>query len=152
MRIIKLYEDFNTPEDFIKELKDFCEMYLAYLIDEGFEVNVVNMMHDTNLILDIEKVSSFTNYTDGPHGTRSIDNSFKWSEVSDRFIPFFQMLSKEYNLVKSKHSPFGTINLREKMVIDRGRRVGWTWKNYDNIDNLDSDKKIDKIQITIKSK
>ena len=58
------------------------------------------------------------------------------------------MLSKEYNLVKSKHSPFGTINLREEITV--GRRVGWTWKNYDNIDNLDPDKKIDKIQITIK--
>jgi len=36
MRTIKLYEDFNTPEDFIKELEDFCEMYLSYLIDVGF--------------------------------------------------------------------------------------------------------------------
>ena len=146
MRIIKLYEDFNTPEDFIKELKDFCEMYLAYLIDEGFEVNVINM-HDTNLIL-IEKISSFTNYTDGPHGTRSIDNSFKWSEVSEQFIRFYHILSREYNLLKSKHSPFGTINLREEMTL--GRRVGWTWKNYVDVEGLDPDKKIDKIQIAVK--
>ena len=147
MRIIKLYEDFNTPQDFIKELKDFCEMYLAYLIDEGFEVNVINNMHDTNLLLDIERVSVFNNYTEGPHGTRFIDNSFKWSEVSDHFIPFFQMLSKEYYLVKNRYT-FGTINLREEMTV--GRRTGWTWKNYDNIEGLDPDKKIDKIQITIK--
>ena len=148
MRTIKLYEDFNISEDFIKELKDFCEMYLAYLIDEGFEVNVINNMHDTNLLLDIERVSVFNNYTEGPHGTRFIDNSFRWSEISDHFITFYHMLSIEYNLVKSKHSPFGTINLREEITV--GRRVGWTWKNYDNIDNLDPDKKIDKIQITIK--
>jgi hypothetical protein len=147
MRTIKLFEDFNTPQDFIKELKDFCEMYLAYLIDEGFEVNVINMMHDDDLVLSIEKISSFTNYTDGPHGTRIIDNSFKWSEVSDHFIPFFQMLSKEYYLVKNRYT-FGTINLREEMTV--GRRTGWTWKNYDNIEGLDPDKKIDKIQITIK--
>ena len=145
MRTIKLYEDFNT--DFKKELQDFCEMYLAYLIDEGFEVKIKEEKSDV-LVLDIERVSAFNNYTEGPHGTRFIDNSFRWSEISDHFITFYHMLSREYNLVKSKHSPFGTINLREEMTL--GGRVGWTWKNYVDVEGLDPDKKIDKIQIAVK--
>ena len=145
MRIIKLYEDFN-PE-FKKELQDFCEMYLAYLIDEGFEVKIKEEKGDV-LVLDIERVSAFNNYTVGEYGVRNIDNSFRWSEVSDHFITFYHMLSREYNLVKSVRSPHGAINLREEMTL--GRRVGWTWKNYVDVEGLDTDKKIDKIQIAVK--
>ena len=143
MRKIKLYEDFNTPEDFIKELKDFCEMYLAYLIDEGFEVNVINNMHDKDLLLNIERVSSFNNYTVGENGIRSIDNSFRWSEVSDHFITFYHMLSKEYKLLNH-------ISIRQEMTL--GRRVGWVWERYDidTLIKLDPDTKIDKIQIPVK--
>jgi hypothetical protein len=141
MRTIKLFEDFS--QDFVKELKDFCEMYLAYLIDEGFEVKVTEEKGDT-FILDIEKVSVHANYIDGVHGTRYIDNSFKWGEVVDHFIPFYQMLSREYNLVKS------AINLRQEMTL--GTRVGWIWKNYTGVEDLDPDTKIDKIQIPIKAK
>jgi hypothetical protein len=149
MRTIKLFEDFNTPQDFIKELKDFCEMYLAYLIDEGFEVKVTEEKGDT-YVLDIEKVSVYANYTVGNYGVRNIDNSFKWVEVVDHFIPFYQMLSREYNLVKSVREPYGTINLRQEMTL--GRRVGWIWKNYTGVEDLDPDTKIDKIQIPIKAK
>ena len=143
MRTIKLYEDFNTPEDFIKELKDFCEMYLAYLIDEGFEVNVINNMHDKDLLLNIERVSTFNNYTVGENGIRSIDNSFRWSEVSDHFITFYHMLSKEYKLLNH-------ISIRQEMTL--GRRVGWVWERYDidTLIKLDPDTKIDKIQIPVK--
>ena len=147
MRTIKLFEDFS--QDFVQELKDFCEMYLAYLTDEGFEVKVTEENGDT-YILDIQKVSAYANYTVGNHGVRNIDNSFKWGEVVDHFIPFYQMLSREYNLVKSVRDPFGSINLRQEMTL--GRRVGWIWKNYVDVEDLDPDLKIDKIQIPIKAK
>lgn len=149
MRTIKLFEDFNTG-DFKKELEDFCEMYLAYLIDEGFEVEVSKNMHEKYYVLNIKKVSAFANYTDGEYGTRNIDNSFRWSEISNHFVVFFHMLSKEYDLVKSVREPYGTINLREEMSM--GRRVGWVWKNYVDIEDLDPDKKIDLIQIPIDKK
>jgi len=151
MRTIKLFEDFS--QDFVKELKDFCEMYLAYLTDEGFEVKITDEkgVYDLDTyVLDIEKVSAHANYIDGVHGTRYIDNSFKWGEVVDHFIPFYQMLSREYNLVKSVRDPYGSINLRQEMTL--GRRVGWIWKNYVDVEDLDPDTKIDKIQIPIKAK
>ena len=147
MRTIKLFEDFS--QDFVQELKDFCEMYLAYLTDEGFEVKVTEENGDT-YILDIQKVSAYANYTVGNHGVLNVDNSFKWGEVVDHFIPFYQMLSREYDLVKSVRDPYGSINLRQEMTL--GRRVGWIWKNYVDVEDLDPDLKIDKIQIPIKAK
>jgi hypothetical protein len=155
MRIVKLYEDYYSNQRFKKELIDFCEMYLAYLIDEGFEVKIIRE-ELTDLVLDIEKVSSFTRYTEGPHGTRTIDSSFKWSEVADHFATFYHMLSKEYKLIKIGNIG-GCVNLRQEMTI--GERTGWTWKNYDydtintgfygNLVNLDPETKVDKIQIKL---
>jgi hypothetical protein len=151
MRTIKLFEDFS--QDFVKELKDFCEMYLAYLTDEGFEVKITDEkgVYDLDTyVLDIKKVSAHANYTVGNHGVRNIDNSFKWGEVVDHFIPFYQMLSREYDLVKSARGPYGSINLRQEMTL--GTRVGWIWKNYVDVEDLDPDLKIDLIQIPIKAK
>jgi len=98
-------------------------------------------MHDKDLLLNIERVSSFNNYTVGENGIRSIDNSFRWSEVSDHFITFYHMLSKEYKLLNY-------ISIRQEMTL--GRRVGWTWKKYVDVEDLDPDTKIDKIQIPVK--
>lgn len=147
MRTIKLYEDYYSNQRFKKGLVDFCEMYLAYLIDEGFEVKIIRE-EETDLVLNIEKVSAFTNYTDGPYGTRTIDNSFRWSEVSDHFTTFYHMLSKEYKLI-SLSKIGGYINIRQEMTL--GTRVGWIWSNYDDdkIKNLNPETKIDKIQIKV---
>lgn len=70
-----------------EELQDFCETYLAYLLDDGFEVSIQHMYstkeykHDYHFIT-INKVS----------------NNFKWEEIKDQFIPFISVLSKEYKL------------------------------------------------------
>jgi hypothetical protein len=146
MRTIKLFEDFS--QDFVQELKDFCEMYLAYLTDEGFEVKITEEKGDT-FVLNIEKVSAYANYTVGNHGVRNVDNSFKWGEVVDHFTTFYHMLSKEYKLIKMLGNKSGYVNLRQEMTL--GRRVGWTWKNYDDgeIMNLDPETKVDKIQIKV---
>ena len=148
MRIVKLYEDYYYNQRFKKELVDFCEMYLAYLIDEGFEVNIIRE-EPTDLVLNIEKVSAFTDYTIGDYGTRNIDNSFKWGEVADHFATFYHMLSKEYKIAKPLITIGGYINLRQEMTL--GTRVGWTWKNYDDdsLKKLDPETKVDKIQIKV---
>jgi hypothetical protein len=64
-----------------QELKEFCEEYLAYLMDEGFEIEIVS--ED-----DLEFVRIY-DYQ---------DKSFQWSEVKDHFIPFLRMLELNYNL------------------------------------------------------
>lgn len=71
-----------------EDLQDFCESSLAYLIDEGFTINV---------------------YTHGdprsglPKGESNIwlqknKEFFKWDEVKDYYIPFLQLLSNRYDI------------------------------------------------------
>jgi hypothetical protein len=87
MKYIKLFEDL-----FEDELQDFCDTYLAYLKDDGFNVYI-----------------NSAGWTDGQGEItilrRNEDgftlDEFSWDEVKDHFIPFLQMLYKEYNYDKS---------------------------------------------------
>lgn len=66
------------------ELQDFCEMYLAYLIDDGFKVEVdrTTGFKDTlTIVIKPEK------------GTTT-----SWNNIKDKLIPFFSMLVKNYNI------------------------------------------------------
>ena len=67
------------------ELQDFCEMYLAYLIDDGFkvEVNRTSGFKDTLTIKIIKE-----------KGTKPTT----WDNIKDKLIPFFTMLVKNYNV------------------------------------------------------
>lgn len=84
MRHLKNFNESMSKED----LQDFCESSLAYLIDEGFTINV---------------------YTHGdprsglPKGESNIwlqknKEFFKWDEVKDYYIPFLQLLSNRYDI------------------------------------------------------
>jgi hypothetical protein len=68
-----------------QELKEFCEEYLAYLMDEGFEIEIVS--ED-----GLEFVHIYYQ-----------DKSFQWSEVKDHFIPFLKMLEINYNLEEKRN-------------------------------------------------
>jgi hypothetical protein len=66
------------------ELQDFCEMYLAYLIDDGFKVEVsrTSGFKDTLTIKIIAEKGTSTS----------------WDDIKDKLIPFFSMLVKNYNI------------------------------------------------------
>ena len=84
MKHLKNFNESMSKED----LQDFCESALAYLIDEGFTINI---------------------YTHGdprsglPKGESNIwlqknKEFFKWDEVKDYYIPFLQLLSNRYDI------------------------------------------------------
>jgi hypothetical protein len=87
MKYIKLFEDL-----FEDNLQDFCDTYLAYLKDEGFNIYI-----------------NSSGWTDGQGEItilrRNEDgftlDEFSWDEVKDQIIPFLQMLYKEYDYDKS---------------------------------------------------
>ena len=85
----KIFEaKYYTAEE--RELQDFCDMYLAYLVDDGFKVLV-------------DKISGFKNtlsITIIPETEKGAEK-FKttdWSNIKDKLIPFFVMLVKNYNI------------------------------------------------------
>ena len=89
------------------ELQDFCEMYLAYLIDDGFWIDIYdeNVTYyfpevvDQDLIyrvIVLEKEEP----EDSEGWEFSNGRGFSWDEIKDQYIPFLKMLSKSYQLTK----------------------------------------------------
>jgi hypothetical protein len=75
-----------------EELQDFCDTYLAYLLDDGFEVSVEHRYNNDKKY----KIYDYHFITIKKLG--KISNNFKWEEIKDQFIPFISVLSKEYKL------------------------------------------------------
>jgi hypothetical protein len=86
---MKYLKPFNESLD-RNELREFCEMYLAYLLDQSnFNLEVFSSTKDISII----------ELRDNPEGTTfSGDNIFTWSSVKDHIIPFLKMLDKSYDI------------------------------------------------------
>lgn len=81
---------FNESVDLESQLRDFSESYLAYLLDDGFRV----------------QVSQASDHSGGgglpPNAfliRLSNDIDFTWSDVKESYIPFLHMLNRDYNIV-----------------------------------------------------
>jgi hypothetical protein len=76
--------------EMLGELRDFCRDYLAYLIDEGFTVQVVPTFYGTECDVFIfkEVKEPFTGIVIS-----------QWSSIKDQIIPFLYMLKKHYTIV-----------------------------------------------------
>ena len=74
------------------ELRDFCETYLAYLLDEGFELKIYGgsqLTSNDNVIKQNPFQVSLQKQD------RSI---FSWQDIIDHFLPFLKFLKDNYNL------------------------------------------------------
>ena len=85
MRYLKLFEGFYI-EDFINELKEVSEMYLAYLLDDNnIEVGTYEYQFiDNCVVIEVYSVD---------------DKNIKWDKLKDHLIPFVEILNKKYKLV-----------------------------------------------------
>jgi hypothetical protein len=75
-------------------LKDYCEMNLAYLMDEGFFIEI--HFHDMASYYSITLRKSSTTNRNGV-----ITPYFKWVDVKDHYIPFIQRIKNPYKLASS---------------------------------------------------
>jgi hypothetical protein len=87
MRYLKSFNEGTSflPED-LNELQYFCETYLAYLLDEGFGIRVRHGSREDRARIEF--------YKDDIH----FPAPFNWDDVKDHYIPFYQMLSKNYEI------------------------------------------------------
>ena len=90
MRYLKYFEANVHPIQ--KELQEFCDNNLAYLIDIGFDVEISEYLYDNNGMyetrFEIKLQKSFNWYT--------------WSQINDDFIPFLTVLNSKYDIIKIK--------------------------------------------------
>lgn len=81
---MKHLKRFNEATDnFKEELQEFCELNLAYLLDEGTEIQIVEQpgghegLHLIRILLDRPK---------------------KWDHIKDHMIPFLTRLQNKYEI------------------------------------------------------
>ncbi len=126
MKYLKLFEDIDkvevekmtTANKFKNKLKEFCDNYLAYLIDQGFTVQT---KYDGDRRGDFKCVIVLSKPKIGP--VRLFRSKFTWDEIKDDFIPFFNMLSREYSILNTTFSAYPK---NPSPGIDYSRRFGTT--------------------------
>ena len=108
MRYLKSFNE-ETNFKFEDELKEFCELNLVYLIDEGLEVHV-------------DKYNLLGNYShsmkDRKHGYAVIIDLIepkKWNDIKDQVIPFLTRLNSNYQIDKMISSKNTTLMKRKKI-------------------------------------
>lgn len=84
MRYLKKFNEAIEPD----EIKDFCEMYLAYLLDDGYTLS----FNESGRVTQIDFLKP---KTDVEH--ISVD-WMNWDEIKDSFIPFLKVLDKQYDI------------------------------------------------------
>ena len=87
---MKFLRKFNENLEDRLEIKDYCEMNLAYLIDEGFFIDVHS--HSVGYYSITLRRSLTTNR----HGVHT--SYFKWDDIKDHYIPFIQRIKNTYKL------------------------------------------------------
>jgi hypothetical protein len=94
---MKYLKKFN--ESIELELQDFCEMYLAYLLDEGFEVKVKPAIFEYHV--PSKKDRNVGELVHKDYFEITIDKNrkkFNLNEIKDKFIPFLKFLSDKYEI------------------------------------------------------
>jgi len=116
----RIFEEVNQNE--YEQLKDFCEMYLAYLLDEGdwkIDIAMRTSVYPNTGYYDCMLWRRYETNADGSH---SYPNT-TWDDVSDYFIPFFKVLIDNYELVPSVSRSMKTGELVDNLVEFSGANV-----------------------------
>lgn len=85
---MKHLKRFNESVDMEAELKSFTEDCLAYLMDEGLNVEVEKSVEIHAFRQEGYDISLF-------NSTRE----FTWNQIKDYYIPFIQLLSNRYEII-----------------------------------------------------
>ena len=140
MKYINLFESWKDVElyydNLLEEVKDLTEQSLAYLVDEGWEIDfrIWNtkkgyILVDSRCInISIEK-----------------DEVTSWDSVKDRILPFLQLLERRYELEDSSS------NRSDKPYVIYGesmRGICYSLQDLFDVKYLI----LDKISITINDK
>ena len=80
MKHLKPFNE-SVDDNFTEELQEFCEMNLAYLLDdEDLEVRIIPVVGGVRLLIELNQ------------------NPQLWSDIKDHMIPFLTRLVSQYEL------------------------------------------------------
>jgi len=146
---MKYLKPFNESlKEETEELQEFCDMNLAYLVDEGFKTTI-----------ESDKYSKSLYFTKGYNGRMYESETFEWDEIKNSFIPFLTLLDRKYrSSYKLGESRFRLLRITYIEFNDEGERngLGTDMISLDDIiDVNDGDVGIDSIvciKITLRKK
>lgn len=95
MRYIKPFNE--NKDNFVDELKDFCETSLVYLLDDGYNVSLyikdkVKYPEKNHVIVSLD-------LTPENQATIATYQKFYWDDVKNYYIPFLQLLVRRYKFL-----------------------------------------------------
>ncbi len=119
MKYLKL---FNESIDINKEeLIEFCDNHLAYLIDIGFKIEIVDSYDRFYGVVYEIKIH------------KSAPNKYNWVDVNDDIIPFITILDTKYHLIKTE---MAYLDLKIWNDIDREFSIEEIKKDEVDIENI----------------
>ena len=96
---------FNESIEEKSDLYEFCEDYLAYLLDDSsFELDVFNTV-DLDIITSMAICLTRYGKIKGKY-LKTGQIEFTWKEIKDYYIPFLHILNREYKIVSTSGSEF----------------------------------------------
>jgi len=102
MKYLKVFENYTSK----KELQDFCNNYLAYLIDSGVKV-IVKGEYAFSIFIGNLNIS-FEDSINFNHSKNTI--GLNWSDIKDDIIPFTIMLKDKYNIEYIRFRKLNNVN------------------------------------------
>ena len=139
-RYLKSFNESNITDEFLSELKDFCEMNLVYLMDDGLQVSC-DKHPVSREDMDTTYLSAVTlRYPLAP-GTFELLVKKDWDDIKDQVIPFFTRLNSQYNVITFDQLPIAQFfkdrenkdqvqfGLRRTTVVNPGLSSGGFRKN-----------------------
>lgn len=79
--MLSRYNLYNTP---YKDIKKFCNDHLAFIVDEGFKIEIGKPSYnDYKIFIEISK---------------SVKGEFNYNDIKDDFIPFLEEFVRVYDI------------------------------------------------------
>ena len=114
MRYLKKFEN-KLCEKVVDEdeLKSSTESYLAYLMDEGFQVGINLESSSWPLFSNLHLFKEDNSFNEvDPYGDDDVYDLFYWEDVKEHFIPFMTMFMREYTFSVLKLYAYHGSNVR----------------------------------------
>ena len=136
----------KLSDNFISELKEFCETHLAYLLDEDFSIGYRVLNNSGRNDIHIPSIEIVIRSTRVNPVFKNI-YPFYWEDVSNHIIPFIHFLNMKY-CITQKTSYYGTgIVCIETPTPDKIKKTTIDVEKPNNLHNLSlSDIKSDNIK------
>ena len=131
MKHLKRFNEGLSSNEF-NELKEFSENCFAYLLDEGFELELVDRNgRESNDPSFDEDAEYFWVDLYGP--TENGDTiSYSWDQIKDYYIPFLKLVQKRYTLTDGDWNKDLVL-----FKIEQGADVETAFKRFEIEDVID---------------